>query len=423
MLRLHARVCGQYVGYFEKRFELDQPRFFYSDDAAVDLSLSMPRSRGISEPEEAMIFLEALVPENPGQRDELRRFVGAQSDSPWDLLAAIGGDLAGGVTLSLDEDDPGESELYQYLASDQDVATRIRAIKDGRNQFTAVDAPARFSLAGAQGKFALARAQVTGVIESYWPNHATPSTHILKPEAPHYDGLELIEAATLQLAARSGVVAASAHQVMFDGQTTFMVERFDRAVGADDIVRRIHAEDMLQALGSQRDKYMVDASGIVHLLSGSGKGEELSFQFIRQFVFNTIIGNADAHAKNYTILHTQDGAAIAPLYDSIPLSLFPRFVDSHGDETALDQSLAMPLDGTNRFELLTGAEWAVFAREAGVEPGRVYSVVNEVSAGILENIDKTLGAVNHPRVQTGGLGLLVESAERHERYSADRLRA
>lgn len=417
MLRLHARICGEYVGRFEKASEMDQPVFIFDANAPVDLSISIQRGKPPATPKSVKIFLDALVPENPVQRLELQRFVNAKSDSSWDLLEAIGGDLAGGISLSVDENFRESGEPFLSLATEEDIATRIQAIKRNQNQYTAVNVPARFSLAGAQSKFALNRTMIGATNTYFWPDHSTPSTHILKPEAAHYAGLELIETATLRLANLAGVDAARATQAKFLEVTSFMVERFDRRQNSDGTVTRIHAEDLLQALGEQTDKYLVDASEVIELLRTNTGDNALGYEFLRQLVFNTVIGNADAHAKNYTILHQQTGFEIAPLYDAIPLSLFPNYLTSDGILQALDQSMAMPLDGINMFQGLTGKEWIVVAKESGLDVDRVLQIVYEVSTGILEHLDKTLGLVDHPRVGAENLTPIRRSAERHMHFS------
>lgn len=406
---LHAWVCDSYVGRFERVAQAHRPRFIYASDAEVDISLSMPRGKDSSAGAAAR-FLEALVPEDPGLRRALQETVGASDATPWELLAAIGGDLAGGLTISVDEAEPGERIPFAYQMQPTEIASRVRRLKNGGHPYDPAGAPPRFSLAGAQGKFALAELDGT----YFWPDHATPSTLIVKPEAEVYSGLELIEAATLDLANRAGVEAPPARQQCFGEETAFVVERFDRVALGDGTVERVHAEDMTQALGlSVGEKYLVDPNEIIALLNARTGDAEESYRFIEQLAFNTIIGNADAHGKNYSVLHTSEGPRLSPLYDAIPLGLFSHVFAPGGVVTELDQSLSMPLDGVNRFEGLSGREWAAVAEESGLDHDRVRSIVAAVSGGILEHIDETLGSVPHRRVAGDALDPIRRSSERH----------
>ena len=111
--------------------------------------------------------------------------------------------------------------------------------------------PARFSLAGTQGKFALARIED----DWYWSNETVPSTHILKPANPKLAGLEAAEAAALTLAADIGIAAPHATTLEAHDQTSFMVERLDRTSDGQS-AKWLHAEDLAQSLGrSPTEKY------------------------------------------------------------------------------------------------------------------------------------------------------------------------
>ncbi|MCL2464308.1 MAG: HipA domain-containing protein, partial [Micrococcales bacterium] len=182
--------------------------------------------------------------------------------------------------------------------------------------------PARFSLAGSQAKFALADAGGTWL----WPNATWPSTHILKPPSPRHPDIDTLEVATLHLAHLTGLPAPHAAILKVAGQSSFTVARFDRAPQCDGPARRLRAEDMAQALGVSPDrKYQVSATTVINLLRRVDPTGDLPLSFIRQLAFNTAIGNADAHAKNYSILLDETGARLAPMYDALPIGAWPMY--------------------------------------------------------------------------------------------------
>ena len=377
---LHAWVSGVYVGRFERDFDVDKPRFVYADNATAPISLSLPLDRA-AKPAAARNFLNGMLPESKVAKDRIRRLTGAPTGETWDLLAAIGGDLPGGVVLHPDSDGPEQEIAFTQIAQSAVVASRIADIKAGGTGYERPDGIApRFSLAGAQSKFALTR--MDGV--DFWSDSATPSTHILKPESREHTGLELFEPATLDLARRVGLTAPRADQDQFDDQTTFVIERFDREVLPDGTVFRIHSEDMTQALGTPtEEKYYVDPDEVTSLLRDATGDDELGYDFFRQYIFNSVIGNTDAHGKNYSLLYRDGRVTISPLYDAIPIGMFPDY----------SQSLAMPVDGIDHFTGVTRENWAASAAEAGLDPDRVLEIVTEVSAGIAESLDCTIGEV------------------------------
>lgn len=390
---LHAWVCGIHIGRFERDIDTEKPWFLYDANAVSPLSLSLPMDRPHAR-DAAKNFLEALLPENPAARASIQAITGAASAEYWELLCAIGGDLQGGVVLHLDEDGPERSEPFVFRAFEEEVADRIRQIRRGGTGFADRRVPVRFSLAGAQSKFALARHSEG----DFWSDSATPSTHILKPESREHPGLELIEAATLDLANRAGVRAPRAEQVSFSGETAFSIERFDRRRGADGEIDRIHVEDMTQALGtSVGEKYGVMPDDIVLLLRAATGNDELGYAFYRQFAFNALIGNSDAHGKNYSIVHREDGRIdLSPLYDAIPIGMYPQY----------DQALAMPVSWNEQFVTVTSSDWIESAAQADLDPDRVLGIVQEVAEGILEHLDDTIGAVDHPVVTAERLDVI-----------------
>ncbi|KIP53560.1 hypothetical protein SD72_02500 [Leucobacter komagatae] len=309
--------------------------------------------------------------------------------------------------LHADSQGISQETAFTSLALEDQVAARIADIKQTGEPFsTAEGSPLpRFSLAGAQAKFALS---ITDSGELFWSDSATPSTHIIKPESAAHSGLELVEAATLALARRVGIFAPAATQFSFLGETAFMIQRFDRAPSpGTETVARLHVEDMAQALGPQAaDKYQVDAAEIVDLLRRHNGEDTEAYAFFAQYVFNTLIGNADAHAKNYSIMHQQGGnVTVSPLYDAIPIGFFPGY----------DQDLSMPVADENRAGAVRQEHWLVTAREIGLDADHVLAILRATAEGILEHLDATLGEVEHSRVTVERLDSLRRNAERQLR--------
>ncbi|MBP1326111.1 serine/threonine-protein kinase HipA [Leucobacter exalbidus] len=331
----------------------------------------------------------------------MRSITGARSTGAWDLLYAVEGDLPGGVLLHPSENGFDEGVSYTLNASQTDISARIANITAGGSGFGDYNAPPRFSLAGAQGKFAL-------VIEEegvYWPDKGTPSTHIVKPARKELLGLEELEAASLHLASQiRGVKAAHAELREFGGVTAFTVERFDRERDEAGNVRRLHMEDLTQALGREPAfKYSVSAPQTIRLLRTFGIDDDVQYEFVRQLAFNVGISNADAHAKNYSLLHTGDGRVkMTPMYDTIPMLMFPEY----------EQRLGMKIGNQRHAKNVSVDDWVYLSKQADLDPDRVVMIAREVSEGILANIDDAYGDTDRAKQYPDAIPTLKRLAER-----------
>jgi serine/threonine-protein kinase HipA len=297
---------------------------------------------------------------------------GAASTSTFDLLAKGGGDIAGGLVLL-----PAGTEFIDVtpeldIAGEREIAGRISAIKRDPDAWVPSDTLARFSLGGTQGKFALAL--VEG--DWYWSNASVPSTHILKPARPAFRGLEAVEAAALRLANTVGLTAPAATVLNAEDQSTYIVERFDRLPGSP-FAARLHVEDLAQASGaSPSNKYGLTALQVLALLAPEDTDNQLANAFLDQLAFNVLLGNADAHAKNYSVMLRPSGIEMSPMYDIVPVGLYP-----------FEQKLAMDISGAKLSQAVEATHWRKLATKAGLDPDDVLERVTGIATGIAETVD------------------------------------
>ena len=302
----YAWEDGKLVGAFSE--EGGRVGFRYLPAATHPISLSLPLCGGWAD-SAPMRFLEGLLPDNESERSAMMRTFGARSLHPMDLL--ISADATGGLCFTEDDSAPVDRRLRKQVATPREVALKISRLALDRGSWQSDDQRSRFSLAGSQNKFSLGRYGSRWV----WPNAKYPSTHIIKPDNARFPDAPFVEFATMELAARCGIPTARPAIVDFDGEKAYAVERFDRTIAADGSVKRLHIEDLSQSLGISRDeKYSVSVADVASLLGRQRDGERLVDDWLRQLAFNTLVGNRDAHAKNYSVMIADGGARLCPLY-------------------------------------------------------------------------------------------------------------
>jgi serine/threonine-protein kinase HipA len=263
-------------------------------------------------------WMDNLLPEG-NLRQQVAWQIGVPTDDLLGLFRAVGMECAGAVQLLPPEQQPGTGNVLEL--SDAQVIELV----EGLPSYTSPDGQGpHASLAGIQDKLLLTRLP-NG--HWGWPQGGAVSTHIVKPEALNAGelrGLVAMEAWTLELAARAGVVSSSCELTTFGERQALVVERFDRRHGA-----RIHQEDFCQILGlAPQDKYeLANVTGPSRLATVSAKvsgyavdPHAFRVELLKQVAFNCLIGNADAHSKNYSVLIDKNGTLqLSPLYDAAPL--------------------------------------------------------------------------------------------------------
>lgn len=290
------------------------------------VSTSMPvRSRpyGGSVPQ---AFFDGLLPEGEARRMIAYDF-GLDERDVFGLLTALGRDCAGALVIIPEEEtlvDEGAPEPI----SDAEVAERIRKLRVAP---LGVDQRVRASLAGMQEKLLLAR------VGEGWglPVDGAPSTHIIKPRHPLLENLVANEAFCLRVATHLGVTAASVEVGVFEDVEVLVVERYDRAVEGERVMR-LHQEDFCQAHGLDTERKYEERQGLslrqcAELLVRWSPGPEELDRLLDIVTLNALVGNADAHAKNLSLLHTPAGEVrLAPAYDVMSTVYYPAVSTTAG---------------------------------------------------------------------------------------------
>lgn len=368
--------------------------------APARLSLSMPvRPERYPAVGVAGRWVRGLLPEGPAL-DALVRLTGVPQDDPFALLSVVGADVAGAAVIIPPGEVSADPPTYTPL-TEREVGDLLRQV--GERPF-GVDPAAgiRLSLAGVQGKVLLHRPSRRHRFAR--PRHGAPSTVILKPEPPPdraLPGLAANELTCLEIARAAGIDTAVAAVEVIGGVTTLVVERYDRrpACGGE-MPTRVHQEDLLMALGKDpRLKYespaqiplesaggfatrqpvrrdpgpgLRDLAGLLRDTLGPVGAVEL----LRRTVLTVAIGNADAHARNHSVLLHADGrVAMAPAYDLVATTAYAH----------LDTLGAQRINGVEDLTEVTGDDLVAEAVSWGlgsVATREVRRMVERIAAGL-----------------------------------------
>lgn len=322
MSTLAVWMYGAQIGALSRRG--DTFSFQYTADAVGGgggrplLSVSMPTRSRSYRGQLPLVFFDGLLPEG-----EIRRMIaydfGLDDRDVFALLEALGRDCAGALIL-LPEGEPPVAGGQPERISDDEIARRLREL---RFHPLGVDQRVRVSLAGMQEKLLLARG------EDGWglPVDGAPSTHILKPAHPLLPLSIANEALCLRAASHLGMHVAAAEVAEFSGVSALVIERYDRIRTPDGVVR-LHQEDFCQALGVDSERKYEERGGpslrrCADVLRRWARSEQLE-RLLDTLLFNVLVGNADAHAKNLSLLHDLDEQiTLAPVYDVMTTVHYP----------------------------------------------------------------------------------------------------
>jgi len=322
-------------------------------------------------------FFENLLPEG-ALRTLLARERGVGTDQQFDLLAATGHSLPGAVSARPSR----EEQLGAQSASMQAHAAGLRARSGRPNSdpaaylphFASIDAPMEtgFSLAGQQMKLAMSmdpdsrrytlKARDARGVEII---AKLPSVERMDVVEIEFAGMRLAQAAGVQTpkfwmedASRLDVSNAAA---LCPGGRFLAIERFDRPQGRP----AVHMEDWAQLTGRRpAEKYAKEEAfvmGLRALRQYSPDRFADAQEFIRRQVANVLMGNTDAHLKNFSFIYP-DGRLprLSPAYDMVPIIAYL------GDgRYALNEKVEA------MFQQMTAEDFTRVAQAAGFAPKAV----------------------------------------------------
>jgi len=381
---LHNDLVGHLVRDDGGGMVFDYVESWLNKPDATPLSQSLPLRTKRFKRNECRGFFAGILPDE-AKREIIARNLGISARNDYAMLDRIGGECAGAVTfIPAGQALPERNYSYRRLSTEE-LAAILKELP--RRPLLAGEEGIRLSLAGAQDKVAVRMENG----EVNLPLGGAPSTHILKPAVEHFDGVVFNEALCMKLAAEAGLPAATVKTINVRGIDCLLVQRYDRihrqGPGAEAAVERLHQEDFCQAQGIVPERKYQKEGGpslkqCFRLLREASSAPVIDLaRLLEAVIYNYLVGNNDAHGKNFSLLYRGVGTAnleigLAPLYDVVNTLYYP----------ALSRDMAMKIGGEYSSEKMTARDFEQLAEEAGLgKPlvrGRVAEMADRVTAGL-----------------------------------------
>ncbi|MDD2366198.1 MAG: type II toxin-antitoxin system HipA family toxin [Desulfuromonadaceae bacterium] len=340
-------------------------RYIGLDVPAISLSLPVREAAYLND--EAKPYFANLLPEGES-RTAIELRLGVTRGDDYALLQHIGGDCAGAVTLFPYGEQPSATPEYEELSTSE----LIRLVRELPRQalYTDHSGKVRLSLPGVQHKTALYVENGT----FYLPENGAPSSHILKVQITTLPGVTHTvenEIFTMSLARHSGLNVPDVKLQLIGDTPVFLTRRFDRQKSPDGKLHRILQEDVCQLMGLEPTmKYqnsggpsLEDCANIIRAYSSDSLSD--IEHLIRWTLFNIVVGNSDAHAKNIAILQYSGVIRLAPFYDLLSTLVYG---------TNLDSGLAMSIGREYDLKKINRGSISQFAEFLDVKPRLVQKV-------------------------------------------------
>lgn len=400
MMKLAIWAGADQIGTLEHDAATNLFDFQYGDEwlqlrDSFPLSPQIPTAQAFNELAPAQrsaivrAFFQNLLPE--GQALEVAAQAnGLSKGNLAGLLVALGAETAGALRVTVADvaipvDAPHAEAPLRPLPLEE-LSERIRA--RAQTPFAIWDGKVRLSIAGLQDKIAVFENKGQLFLAD---GSDFASTVILKP-APvdgRFSDLPAVEHVCMQLAAAVGISTAKT-RLLHVPEPVLLVERFDRRRLGSGKVERLHIIDACQALGLtpelKYERAYGDHEQVKHMRVGASLQQlfgiaEMSpsplamrLQLLERVVFNVLIGNTDAHGKNWSFFVAPRSGllTLAPAYDLVDVE---AVADKH-----MSTSFAMGIGDAFSLEELTPFEWASMAARCRVAPRHLAARIKAMSS-------------------------------------------
>lgn len=386
MVFLHDKYCGD-IHYENGRLSFVYQQTYLEDLDARAISTTMPLGPEIYPHPIVYSFFSGLLPDE-GVRHRLARYLQLSEKNTFGLLEAIGGECAGAISVKAT---PGNlDQAYDYLVLNEHEALEVMHSLQQR-PFLVGKEDIRISAAGAQCKLMISFVDHHIVI----PKGRTPSTHLIKPAIPGFHETVENEYFCMLLAKKIGLKSPNVQILKLIDEVFYVVERYDRMM-FEGKIKRLHQEDFCQILNIPPEiKYeneggpsLKDCFAIMDKLIKEGLMPGIDkLRLLKLVFFNFIIGNTDAHGKNFSILYLDNGITLAPCYDLLSTLVYSEH---------LKDKMAMKIGGEYNNPFIQKNNWQKLALEIGVKESFLLQQLKSTAELTLKEAERLLHLIQEP---------------------------
>ena len=394
-MKLSVYLGEKLAGYLESTAEKGVVFFYdtaYIKAGQPPISLSLPLSNAEFSQKDCLPFFEGLLPEGDVKK-RISDYLHISESSTFKLLKELGGECAGMVSILPEGESNKAKSAYAFSRDNYEPLSEKKLAEYIQNINTRpllkIKEKLRLSLAGAQEKLPLA--YING--KYYLPKNGAPSTHILKPTGSgKLSNLAANEYICTELAKYSGLPTSKTELKQIGNTEFLLIERYDR-ISENNQISRIHQEDICQALGILSDrKYQNDGgpsiADIYNLLKEKTTIPLIETRnFLHYIIFNLIMGNCDAHGKNYSLLFQGNTIQLAPVYDTVSTIIYPN----------LTRKLSMKVGKHYEFKKINSEDFVLLAGQLNLKPKTILDCYFET----IEKIEKTFDKVKNDSALIG----------------------
>ena len=350
------------------RIEFSYTKDWLSRSNAQQLSQSMPLQPEPIKAKQCRPFFAGILPEHSTRAWMAKHFRFSQYND-YALLDKIAGDCPGAVILK-HASNPVDEPNYREMSDDElsgilDVLYSKPLLVGAENL--------RQTLAGMQDKIGVTI--IDGKI--HLPLNGAISSHVIKPASLRFGGVVQNEAFCMKLAAAVGISTAKIEARRAGSTEYLIVERFDR-IPYSNSYERVHQEDFCQALGvAPESKYQCDGgprlAQCFELLHAASSAPERDVDtLLRTVIFNYLIGNNDAHGKNFALLYIEGGVHLSPMYDLISTMVYSN----------LSTRMSMKIGDNYQSTSITRRDWEKFAQVCKLNTDQVFAALKDMASRV-----------------------------------------
>ena len=363
---------------------------YLASESARAISVSMPLAAETYSHAVAKSYFSGLLPDESA-RTRLASALGISDTNAFGMLEIIGGECAGALALHPKDTVITRQQSPDEVLDEQQLSNLLNELRG--NPLLGGRDDVRLSLAGAQDKIAVNYADDKVALVK----NGEPTTHILKPGIQGLTATAQNEVFCMTLAKRVGLDAPAVKFSTAGSTDYILVERFDRQKTQGQAVQRLHQEDFCQALSIPPELKYEDEGGpgvqqsldLIQRVVRQPAADRLTF--IKMLLFHYLVGNADAHAKNYALLYSRDVQLprLAPVYDAVCTAVY----------STLTKNMAMRIGGRNLADTIHMKHWLSLVANTKASQQLLIREMSNMAESIVQEADRLMAESSQLGIQ------------------------